>query len=238
MLFRFLKPYNICFSVCLLPLFGIVFDMIFDNLGPDPVQALHIRLGDWSLRMLWLTLFITPIQKITLWQGMAQYRKLLGLYTFFYASLHVVVYLWLDQGLAWGAIATDIIESSYIWFGVLAFLIVLALAITTPKAMVKLLGKNWKKLHRNIYIASIAVIIHYYWQLKGNMAEPLFYLIILVILLGFRLAVWFKNRKFTKMMIPTTRKIKVVKLDSSVNQTLAGQSKTIVIEEVDTEAET
>ena len=159
------------------------------------------------------------------------------MYTFFYASLHVIVYLWLDQGLAWGAIATDIIESSYIWFGVSAFVIVLALAITTPKVMVKRLGRNWKKLHRNIYIASIAVIIHYYWQLKGNMAEPLFYLLILVLLLGFRLAVWFKNRKFTKMMIPTTRKIKVVKVDSSADQTLAGQSKTIVIEEVDTEAE-
>ena len=219
MLDRFLKPYIVCFSVCLLPLLGIVIDMIFDNLGPDPIQALHIRLGDWSLRLLWLTLCVTPIQKMTQWRGMAQYRKLLGLYTFFYASLHVIVYLWLDQGLAWGAIATDIIESSYIWFGVSAFVIVLALAITTPKVMVKRLGRNWKKLHRNIYIASIAVIIHYYWQLKGNMAEPLFYLLILVLLLGFRLAVWFKNRKFTKMMIPTTRKIKVVKVDSSADQT-------------------
>lgn len=80
--------------------------------------------------------------------------------------------------------------------------------------MVKKLGKNWKKLHRYIYIASIAVIIHYYWQLKGNMAEPLFYLLILTLLLAFRLAVWFKNRKFAKLMIPTTRKIKVLKAES------------------------
>ncbi len=239
MLLRFLKLYPLYFSLCLLPLVGIVIDMIFDNLGADPVQALHIRLGDWSLRLLWLTLFITPLQKITQWRGMAQYRKLLGLYTFFYASLHVIVYLWLDQGLAWAAITTDIIESSYIWFGVTAYLIILALAVTTPKAMVKLLGKNWKKLHRYIYIASGAVIIHYYWQLKGNMAEPLFYLIILSLLLLFRLAVWFKNRQFTKMMIPTTRKIRVVKADAvRVDQTLAGRSKGIVIEEIDSDIET
>ena len=143
MLQRFLKPYPLCFSLCLLPLLGIVIDMMFDNLGADPIQALHIRLGDWSLRLLWLTLFITPLQKITQWRGMAQYRKLLGLYTFFYASLHVIVYLWLDQGLAWGTITTDIIESSYIWFGVIAFLIILALAVTTPKAMVTKTACNW-----------------------------------------------------------------------------------------------
>ena len=234
MLTRFLKPYSLCFSICLLPLLGIVIDMIFDNLGPDPIQALHIRLGDWSLRLLWLTLFITPLQTFTQWRGMAQYRKLLGLYTFFYASLHVIVYVWIDQGLVWGTIFTDVIESSYIWFGFLAYLIVLALALTTPMRMVRLLGRNWKKLHRTIYIASIAVIIHYYWQLKGNLAEPLFYLIILALLLGFRLAVWFKNRKFNKMMIPTTRKIRVVKVDSSTSdQSTAGQTKAMVIEVVD-----
>ena len=237
MLERFLKPYSVCFSLCLLPFLGIVIDMVFDNLGVDPIQALHIRLGDWSLRFLWITLCVTPIQKITQLRGMTQYRKLLGLYTFFYASLHVIVYLWLDQGLAWGTITTDIIESSYIWFGVIAFLIILALAVTTPKAMVKLLGKNWKKLHRYIYIASGAVIIHYYWQLKGNMAEPLFYLITLSILLLFRLAVWFKNRQLTKMMIPTTRKIKVVKADSAADQTSVGPSKIIVIEEIDMDAD-
>ena len=102
--------------------------------------------------------------------------------------------------------------------------------------MVKLLGKNWKKLHRYIYIASGAVIIHYYWQLKGNMAEPLFYLIILSLLLLFRLAVWFKNRQFTKMMIPTTRKIRVVKADSATAE--AGRPEGIVIEEIDTDIET
>lgn len=214
MVLRNIKPYTLCFSICLLPLLGIIVDMLFGNLGVDPILSLHIRLGDWSLRLLWLTLCITPLQTVTQWRGMSQYRKMLGLYTFFYASLHVLVYLWMDQGLVWSAITRDIIESSYIWFGLIAFLLIFLLAITTPLIMVKKLGKNWKKLHRYIYIASIAVIIHYYWQLKGNMAEPLFYLLILTLLLAFRLAVWFKNRKFAKLMIPTTRKIKVVKDES------------------------
>jgi len=194
MLDRFFKPYVLCFSLCLLPLLTIVIDIIFDNLGADPIQALHIRLGDWSLRLLWLTLFITPLQALTQWQGMTHYRKLFGLYTFFYASLHVIVYVCLDQGLIWSAIATDIIESPYIWLGVLAYLLIIALAMTTPKSMVKQLGKNWKKLHRTLYIASVAVIIHYYWQLKGVMVEPLFYLILLILLLGFRLVIWLKKR--------------------------------------------
>jgi len=105
----------------------------------------------------------------------------------------------------WRAIAVDILESPYIWFGVLAYLIIFALAITSPKFAKKQMGKNWKKLHRLIYFASVAAIIHYFWQLKGNLAEPVMYLVLLVLLLGFRVLVWLKNAKFTKMMIPKGR---------------------------------
>lgn len=205
MLSRIFKPYPIMFIGCLLPLLAIIIDMFSDNLGADPIQALHIRLGDWSLRFLWLTLFITPLQTLTKWRGMPQYRKMLGLYTFFYASLHIIVYVCLDHGFAWDAIVNDILQSAYIWFGVITYLIIFALAITTPKFMVRQLGKNWKRLHRIIYIASIAVIIHYFWQLKGIMVEPSIYLVILATMLTFRLVVWFNNHKFTKKMIPTKR---------------------------------
>jgi sulfoxide reductase heme-binding subunit YedZ len=194
----------------LIPLFWLFIDIAFDNLGSNPIQALHIRLGDWSLRFLWLTLAITPIQTITKWRGMTDYRQMLGLYAFFYASLHLLVYLLVDQYLEWRIIGIDIIESSYIWFGVLAYFIVFLLALSSPKQAKKRLGKTWKKLHRFIYIAAIAGIFHYYWHLKGNLAEPLFYLIMLVLLLSFRIAVWFKNRQFNKLMIPTGRKMLVV----------------------------
>ena len=217
---------------CLLPLLWVVIDIAFDNLGPDPIQSLHIRLGDWSMRFLWLTLLVTPVQTITKWRGMADYRQMLGLYAFFYATLHVMVYLLIDHGLMWQIIVIDILESSYIWFGLIAYLIIIALAITSPKWAKKRMGKQWKKLHRFIYIASLAVIIHYYWQLKGNMAEPLFYLIIISLLLAFRVAQWFKNRKFTKMMIPTTRRIKVVAVEKVLKPELSNDLQGPVIREL------
>jgi sulfoxide reductase heme-binding subunit YedZ len=190
---------------CLIPLLWLFFDIAFDQLGSNPIQALHIRLGDWALRFLWLTLAITPIQTVTRWRGMAVYRQLFGLYTFFYASLHLLAYLLLDHVLQWRLIGIDIIESSYIWFGIVAYIIIFLLALTSSKWSKKLLGKNWKKLHRYIYYAAGAAILHYFWQLKGNLVEPLFYLIIIGLLLGFRVLVWLTNRQLSKMMIPKSR---------------------------------
>lgn len=189
----------------LIPLAWLAIDITSNQLGANPIQALHIRLGDWALRFLWLTLAITPLQTITKWRGMTEYRQLFGLYAFFYATLHLLVYLVIDQGLMWRMIGIDIIESPYIWFGVLAYLLVFALAVTSPKFAKKKLGKNWKKLHRYIYIAAGAAMIHYFWQLKGNLAEPLFYLLLIFLLLGFRVLVWFKDRYLNKILIPKSR---------------------------------
>lgn len=191
----------------LLPLLWLIINTAFDNLGGNPIQALHIRLGDWSLRFLYLTLAITPLQKVTQWRGMADYRQMLGLYAFFYATLHLLVYVVVDHGLMWRVIGIDIVESSYIWFGILAYSIVFGLALTSSKWAKKRMGKNWKKFHRFIYIAAIAAIIHYFWQLKGNLAEPLFYSLIIFLLLGFRVLVWLKNRKFSQLMIPGSQKV-------------------------------
>ncbi len=213
--------YSLTFTACLLPLLGLLVDIAFDNLGPNPIQALHNCLGDWSLRFLWLTLAITPIQTITSWRGMTEYRQLLGMYAFFYATLHVLVYLLIDHALVWPQIGIDIIESQYIWFGVLAYTIILSLAITSPKWAKKRMGKNWKKLHRFIYLSAGAGILHYYWQLKGNMAEPLFYLIIICLLLGFRVLVWVKNRQVTRLMIPTGQRVRVL----AENQMLSEASR-------------
>lgn len=198
---------------CLLPLFGLLLDIVSDNLGSNPIQAIHIRLGDWSLRFLCLTLAITPIQTMTKWRGMADYRQMLGLYAFFYATLHVLGYLFVDHAGEWRVIGIDIIESSYIWFGVLAYVIVLSLAITSPKSAKKRLGKNWKKLHRLIYYAAGAAVVHYFWQLKGNLLQPLFYLTIIAFLLGFRVLVWFKNRQLAKLMVPKGRPISLEEND-------------------------
>jgi len=210
MTFRFNNLYSLTLAVCLIPLLWLLVDTVFDNLGPNPIQALHIRLGDWSLRFLWLTLAITPIQTVTKWRGMTEYRQMLGLYAFFYATLHLLAYLLVDHALEWSIIGIDIIESQYIWFGVLTYIIIFSLALTSPKWTKKRMGKNWKKLHRFIYLAAGAAIIHYYWQLKGNLAEPLFYLVIIFLLLGFRVLVWVKNRQITRLMIPTGQRVLVV----------------------------
>lgn len=195
-----------CCIASLIPLIMLLVDISQDNLGANAIQTLHIRLGDWALRFLWLTLAITPLQVITQWRGMADYRQLFGLYSFFYASLHVLGYLFADHNGVWGNIAVDILESPYIWFGVFAFIVIFLLAISSPKAAKKRMGKNWKKLHRYIYAASCAAMIHYFWQLKGNLAEPLFYLILLVLLLGFRILVWLQTKQFNKLMIPKGHK--------------------------------
>lgn len=188
-------------AVCLIPLLWLLIDIAFNNLGANPVQALHIRLGDWSLRFLCLTLAVTPIQIITRWRGLSDYRKMLGLYAFFYGTLHVLAYLLIDHGLEWDMISIDIIESPYIWIGLVAYIIVLLLALTSSKWAKKQMGKNWKRLHRLIYIAAIAAVMHYFWQLKGNLAEPFFYSIIAFFLLGFRVLVWIKNRQLNKIKI-------------------------------------
>lgn len=190
----------------LIPLVGLIFDITTGHLGSNPAQTVNIRLGDWSLRFLCLTLAVSPLQVLTRWTGMSSFRQLLGIYTWFYATLHVLGYLAADQAFHWDMIAIDILESPYIWFGVLAYFVILLLALTTSRAAKQRLGKNWKKLHRFIYLASIAALLHYYWQLKGNLAEPLFYALIIALLLSFRLAVWYKKRVIAGLMIPVGRK--------------------------------
>ena len=212
MLIRINNPWIVISIGCLLPLFWLLLDIVTVNLGSNPIQAIHIRLGDWSLRFLCLTLAITPIQTMTKWRGMSDYRQMLGLYAFFYATLHLLGYLFIDHAGVWPVIGIDIFESPYIWFGVASYIIVFLLAITSPKSAKKQLGKNWKKLHRFIYYSAIAAVIHYLWQLKGNLFQPLFYLTIIIFLLGFRVLVWLKDRQLNKLMVPKGR---LVNLDDN-----------------------
>ena len=233
MTLRFNNLYSLTLAVCLIPLLWLLIDTAFGNLGPNPIQALHIRLGDWSLRFLWLTLAITPIQTVTKWRGMTEYRQLLGLYAFFYATLHLLAYLLVDHAQVWSIIAIDIIESQYIWFGVLTYIIIFLLALTSPKWAKKRMGKNWKKLHRYIYLAAGAAIIHYYWQLKGNLAEPLFYLVIISLLLGFRVLVWIKNRQLIRLMVPTGQRVLVVPVKQvEMSETINDQQSSMLVGQV------
>jgi sulfoxide reductase heme-binding subunit YedZ len=133
---------------------------------------------------------------------MADYRQLFGLCCFGYSLIHVLVYLVVDNALNWSIITTDMMESPYIWLGLFSFLIITVLAITSPNYAKKKLGKNWKKIHRFIYFSAVFAVIHYLWQLKGNLVQPIFYGILIFLLLLFRVLNYLKNKKLNKLMIP------------------------------------
>ncbi len=174
----------------LLPLAGLLIDIQSDHLGANPVEAVEIYLGTWALRFLCLSLALTPLRKITSWKWPFLYRRMIGLYTFFYATLHVLTYVVVDHALVWRMMGRDIMESPYIIMGLITYLILLPMAITSTHDWQKRLGIYWKKLHRFIYIGAITAVIHYAWQLKGNLVVPLTYALIVFLLLSFRVIVW------------------------------------------------
>ncbi len=188
-----INDWRLLFLLGLVPLILLMLDIQLNRLGANPIEAVNIRLGDWTLRFLCLSLSITPLRKMTDWKWPIRDRRMIGLFTFFYACLHVLSYLILDHALAWNMIYWDIIESPFILVGLIAFIIILLMGITSTKAWQKRLGTKWKKLHKLIYYAAIAALIHYAWQLKGNFANPLIYGIIIAFLLGFRVLVRWRN---------------------------------------------
>lgn len=175
------------------PFLGLLLKIYLDQLGGNPIQKVHLYSGDWTLRFLCLSLAISPVVKIADWKWILDYRRMIGLYAFFYATVHVLSYLVLDHALVWRNIGVDIIESPYLMMGLTAYLIMLPMAITSTKLWQKRLKQSWKKLHRLVYFAAIVAVIHYFWQLKGNLAEPLFYAVIVGLLLGFRLVLRWKR---------------------------------------------
>jgi len=179
------KP--VVFIACLAPAALMLWEAMAATLGANPVEALLHRTGDWTLRLLLVTLAVTPLRLWTGWSWPLRLRRMLGLFAFFYAVAHVVVYLWLDRQLAWGEIVTDIAERPYITVGFAAFLILSALAVTSPKAMVRRLGRRWQRLHRWIYPAAVLGVVHFWWLVKADVLEPLVYALVLALLLAVRL---------------------------------------------------
>ena len=143
--------------------------------------------GEWALRFLLLTLAITPLRKFTRINSFIRYRRMLGLFAFFYASLHFLTYLILDQFFDWQEIIKDIVERPYITVGFVAFVLLIPLAITSTKKMVSRLGSRWQKLHKLVYLIGILAILHFLWLVKADLLEPLIYSIVLATLLVLRL---------------------------------------------------
>lgn len=182
------------FIMCLTPFALLGVDIWRENLGANPVETLHFRLGDWALRFICLTLALTPLKQLTGQRWINRYRRMLGLFAFFYASLHLLVYLLLDITLAWDALADDIRETPYILLGLLTYLLLLPLAATSTQRMQRRLGKQWKVLHRLIYPAAVTAVLHYTLLVKADFSQPLIYAAIVSALLGYRLVRFRNNR--------------------------------------------
>jgi sulfoxide reductase heme-binding subunit YedZ len=196
LLSRAAKP--VLFVLCVLPLAWLVYAAVANQLGANPAEALIRRLGDWTLRGLWLTLAITPLRELTGLAALARFRRMLGVFTFTYASLHLLAYGWLDMGLAFGDIARDIAKRPFILMGFTAWLLMAPLAATSFNKAIKALGaKRWQALHKAIYAISVIALMHFIWMRAGknNFAEPAIYGVILAALLGWRLWKRFAQKK-------------------------------------------
>ncbi|HAO33770.1 MAG TPA: protein-methionine-sulfoxide reductase heme-binding subunit MsrQ [Candidatus Competibacter sp.] len=183
------KPW--VFVIALLPLAWLCGLAWRDQLGVNPVETLSHRTGDWSLRFLLLTLAITPLRRLTGWNKLLKFRRMLGLFAFFYVCLHFGVYLIFDQFFDLGSILEDIAERPYITVGFAAWLLLIPLAATSTSGMIKRLGRHWQRLHRLVYLIAILGVLHYLWLVKADRTEPLLYAGILALLLGYRL--WWRQ---------------------------------------------
>ena len=188
---RFVKP--VIFFLALTPFIWLLSKVFQNDLGPDPAQALSIETGEWTLRFLLLTLAITPLRQIFRMAEIARLRRMIGLFAFFYASIHFLSWMAFILGFRWLAIAEELVERPYITVGFLAYVILFLLGVTSTNSMVRRLGKNWKRLHRFVYAASILAIVHLLWILRTDVTEAVIYGVLLAILLGYRI---FRKLKF------------------------------------------
>ena len=180
----------VLFLLCLLPLGKLAletFAVAGLSLGANPVEELLHRLGKWGLNFLLITLAVTPLRRLSGWSWLLRFRRMLGLFAFFYVTLHFLVYAGLDQRFDPAAILEDVAERPYITLGMTALLLLLPLALTSTRAMMRRLGRRWQPLHRLVYPITILGVWHFYWQVKLDTLEPLIYAAILAALLGFRL---------------------------------------------------
>ena len=188
------KP--LVFALCLVPFVLVVTDAfeLTGRLGANPVEEIQDRFGIWALRFIMITLAVTPLRRITGWNWLARFRRMFGLFTFFYVLMHFVSWLVLDQGLLLAAILEDLVERRFITIGFAALVLLTALAATSTNAARRRLGRRWQTLHNATYVIGILGVWHYWWQVKKDVTEPLIYAVILTVLLGARI-IWSQARK-------------------------------------------
>jgi methionine sulfoxide reductase heme-binding subunit len=192
---RVIKP--VLFVAALVPLAWLLWGMLQGTLGANPAETIQLQTGRWALKFLLLTLTVTPLRRLTGWNVVIQYRRMLGLFAFFYASLHFASYIVLDQFFDWRAILRDIPKRPFILMGFTAFVLMIPLAVTSTKGWIRRLGRRWQTLHRLIYVSAICAAIHFIWKVKVATGDPTVYAAIVVALLGFRV-IWFLRKRIER----------------------------------------
>ncbi|MBI2985290.1 MAG: sulfoxide reductase heme-binding subunit YedZ [Deltaproteobacteria bacterium] len=178
---------GLVFISCLVPLGMLAWDGYTDNLGANPIEVITRSTGSWTLIFLLITLGVTPLRRIFGWQWLIKLRRMLGLYAFFYASLHFTTYIWLDQFFDLAEIIKDVAKRPFITVGFFSFTLTLPLAFTSTNSMIRQLGKRWQQLHRLAYVIAIGGVVHFLWLVKADRRNPFIYGAILAVLLGYRL---------------------------------------------------
>ncbi len=189
---RKIKP--VLFILLLLPLPMLAYRFYSEGFGANPIETINRYTGDWALRILLLTLAFSPIVRVTRWNNIIQYRRMVGLFAFFYVCMHVISYIVLDQYFNFSEIIDDVFKRPFITAGFSAFILLIPLALTSTNKMVERLQYRWIQLHRLIYLISILAVLHFWWMVKVDTREPMIYAIILAVLLGFRLIYYIKRK--------------------------------------------
>jgi methionine sulfoxide reductase heme-binding subunit len=198
------------FLASLVPLAVLIWEALHGGLGANPVQFIEQTTGDWTLRFLIITLAISPLRKILGVPQLIRFRRMLGLYAFFYVCLHFCTYIGFDQMLDFGGMWKDVMKRRYITAGFTAFVLLIPLAVTSTAGWIRRLGgRRWQMLHRAIYISVVAGVIHYFWQVKSDFREPMQYAAIAGVLLAWRIGAWLYRRSLRGAAAKTPRETPV-----------------------------
>lgn len=194
---------GIVFISCLIPLGLLAWDAYNDNLGANPIEVITRSTGSWTLTFLLVTLSVTPLRKISGWQALIKFRRMLGLFAFFYACLHFTTYIWLDQFFDFEEIVKDIPKRPFITLGFASFVLLIPLALTSTSAMIRRLGRRWQTLHRLVYLIAMGGIVHFLWLVKADRRQPMLYGALLALLLGYRLLVKWRVAEHSSLTAKT-----------------------------------
>lgn len=189
-----IAPHFLLILAALVPLLHLTSGFFRESLGPNPVERITHETGHWTLRLLLATLAVTPLRRLAGAPGLIRFRRTLGLLAFFYGTLHLFTYLWLDQFFDWKAIAGDIVRRRFITAGMVSFAAMIPLAVTSTRGwIVRLGGRRWQRLHRLIYLSAAAGVVHFWWLVKSDIRQPALYAALFTLLMLARLS-RFKNR--------------------------------------------